>query len=72
MKNAKLQEALGTLSAIQKQAVDWGNGAVLVLAGPGTGKTRVLTCRIARLLDSSRDQTFRILALTFTNNPDYS
>ncbi|MDE2730125.1 MAG: ATP-dependent helicase [Bacteroidota bacterium] len=67
MKNAKLQEALGTLSAIQKQAVDWGNGAVLVLAGPGTGKTRVLTCRIARLLDSSRDQTFRILALTFTN-----
>ena len=67
MKNAKLQETLGTLSDIQRQAVDWDDGAVLVLAGPGTGKTRVLTCRIARLLDSSRDQTFRILALTFTN-----
>ena len=55
------------LTAIQCQAVDWDKGALLVLAGPGSGKTRVLTCRIARLLDSSRDQRFRILALTFTN-----
>jgi len=40
---------------------------MLVLAGPGSGKTQVLTCRIARLLDAAREQNFRVLALTFTN-----
>ncbi len=56
-----------SLSSIQVEAAKWDQGAMLVLAGPGTGKTRVLTCRIARILDSSRDKNFRILALTFTN-----
>ena len=55
------------LTEIQRQAVDWGDGALLVLAGPGSGKTQVLTCRIARLLDASREENFRVLALTFTN-----
>ena len=55
------------LSDIQKQAAEWDEGSLLVLAGPGSGKTRVLTCRIARLLDSSPDKNFRILGLTFTN-----
>lgn len=55
------------LSPIQKEAAGWDEGPMLVLAGPGTGKTRVLTCRIAHILDSSRDKNFRILALTFTN-----
>src|SRR5207249_1673238 len=55
------------LTEIQQEAVKWGEGTLLVLAGPGSGKTQVLTCRIARLLDSSRDQHFRVLALTFTN-----
>lgn len=67
MTDDPLQIALAKLTEIQKQAVDWNDGALLVLAGPGSGKTQVLTCRIARLLDSSRDRNFRVLALTFTN-----
>jgi len=54
------------LTAIQRQVVAHGTGALLVVAGPGSGKTRVLTERIRRLLDDS-SQHFRILALTFTN-----
>lgn len=55
------------LSPIQKEAAEWDESPLLVLAGPGSGKTRVLTCRIARVLDSSREKNFRILGLTFTN-----
>jgi len=62
-----LETTLRELSDIQRKAVEWDDGALLVLAGPGCGKTRVLTCRAARLLDRSRDERFRILALTFTN-----
>ncbi|WP_420146322.1 ATP-dependent helicase [Sphingobium sp.] len=62
-----LETALAKLTEIQREAVGWDNGAMLVLAGPGSGKTQVLTCRIARLLNEGRDQSFRVLALTFTN-----
>ena len=62
----ELAAALENLSLNQKLAVDWGEGAAIVLAGPGVGKTTVLTARIARILDSSRNRNFRILALTFT------
>ena len=62
-----LQTSLQELSDIQRKAVEWDDGPLLVLAGPGSGKTRVLTCRVAQLLDQSRDERFRILALTFTN-----
>ena len=62
-----LESILQELSDIQRKAVEWNNGALLVLAGPGSGKTRVLTCRVARLLAESQDDRFRILALTFTN-----
>lgn len=55
------------LQPIQKEAAEWDMGPMLVLAGPGSGKTRVLTCRIAHILDTNRDKNFRILALTFTN-----
>ena len=67
MTESALQASLGRLSPIQREAVEWQEGSMLVLAGPGSGKTQALTCRIGRLLDSSRDQRFRILALTFTN-----
>jgi DNA helicase-2/ATP-dependent DNA helicase PcrA len=62
----ELEKALDDLSPIQREAVDWQEGSALVLAGPGAGKTRVLTSRIARILDDSRGKNFRVLALTFT------
>jgi DNA helicase-2/ATP-dependent DNA helicase PcrA len=55
------------LSPIQQEAAEWDAGPLLVLAGPGSGKTRVLTCRIVRILDASHGKNFRILGLTFTN-----
>ena len=64
---ASLEDALESLSDVQRQAVRHVDGALLVLAGPGSGKTRVLTTRIARLLHEAPDEPFRVLALTFTN-----
>lgn len=64
--SSALEIALERLSPTQRQAAEWGDGAALVLAGPGVGKTTVLTARIARILDSSRNRNFRVLALTFT------
>jgi len=58
---------MSSLNENQKQAVLWNQGPLLVLAGPGSGKTSVLTYRIARILKETEDQHFRILALTFTN-----
>jgi DNA helicase-2/ATP-dependent DNA helicase PcrA len=54
------------LSPVQKQIVDHGDGPLLVIAGPGSGKTRVLTERIRRILTEDHGH-YRILALTFTN-----
>ncbi|MCK1562811.1 ATP-dependent helicase [Bradyrhizobium sp. 173] len=62
----KLTVEIERLSLTQRQAVAWGDGAALVLAGPGVGKTTVLTTRIARILEESRNKSFRVLALTFT------
>lgn len=62
----EVEAILASLSDIQREAVVFQDGAALVLAGPGAGKTRVLTARIARILDATRDRKFRLLALTFT------
>ncbi|MCJ7576399.1 MAG: ATP-dependent helicase [Dehalococcoidia bacterium] len=67
MSTKEFTAAWKELSPIQRKAADWDEGPLLVLAGPGSGKTRVLTCRIAHILDSSQDENFRVLALTFTN-----
>lgn len=58
---------LKTLNKNQQAAVNWDTGPVLVLAGPGSGKTRVLTYRIARLLLASPNERFKLLGITFTN-----
>ena len=54
-------------NANQLKAVSWDNGPLLVHAGSGSGKTKVLSHRIARLIEESPGKYFRILCLTFTN-----
>lgn len=57
---------LDRLNPNQRAAAEWGAGPLLVLAGPGSGKTATLTARVARLVAQGRDEAFRILCLTFT------
>ena len=64
---SQLAATMGELTDMQRRVVRWDGGPLLVVAGPGAGKTQVLTCRVARLLEASPNERFRILGLTFTN-----
>jgi len=64
-----LNQIINTLNPAQRQAVEMVYGPVLVLAGPGTGKTHMLTTRVAHILDSDAGANPQnILCLTFTES----
>ena len=61
------KEAYEGLNSAQREAVDTIDGPVMVVAGPGTGKTQVLSLRIANILKKTDTKGDGILCLTFTN-----
>lgn len=68
MSELLFDEAYNRLNKAQKEAVDTIEGPVMVIAGPGTGKTQILTLRIANILKKTDTTPENILALTFTES----
>lgn len=63
----KFKQAYAGLNDEQRQAVDKIDGPILVIAGPGTGKTQLLATRVANILRTTDTKSANILCLTFTN-----
>lgn len=72
MTTASFNKLYKMLNPAQKQAVDAIEGPVMVIAGPGTGKTQILTLRIANILQKTDTDPSSILALTFTESGVFS
>ncbi len=66
--SSAFESAYAALNSQQKIAVDTLEGPVMVLAGPGTGKTQILAARIANILRKTDTNPYNILALTFTES----
>ncbi len=62
-----MSKILEGLNEVQKEATSYTDGAMLILAGAGSGKTRVLTYKIAYLIEKEIVKPWEILAITFTN-----
>ncbi len=63
----KFNEVYNQLNEAQKEAVNTLDGPVMVIAGPGTGKTQILSCRIGKILQDTDAQAQNILCLTYTD-----
>src|SRR3990167_10670801 len=70
MKDSKksFKEECKKLNKAQKEAVDTIDGPVMVVAGPGTGKTQILALRVANILTKTDTKADSVLCLTFTNS----
>jgi DNA helicase-2/ATP-dependent DNA helicase PcrA len=67
-KNTSFRAVYDGLNSAQKSAVDYIDGPLLVIAGPGTGKTQLLSARVANILEKTDTLPGNILCLTFTEN----